>query len=135
MNVPYRVMEANIPIIKEGNDVTEVFSDVSHMNENLPSGLLSIGSLVAVPKPAFAYDLEIYGSDFKSMKAHIIKHLLRLKANTSEITSFVVFVDEEFPCDLVDTVMLELGIRRNHWRTEVAKRIMFETMIGPKSRY
>ena len=135
MNVPYRVMQANIPIMKEGNDVTEVFSDVSHSNENLPSGLLSIGSLVAVPKPALAYDLEIYGSDYRSMKAHIIKHLLRLKANTSEITSFVVLVDDQYQCDLVDTVMLELGVRSKHWHSQIAKRIMFESIIRPTSRY
>ena len=134
-SVPYRVMEANIPAIREQKDITAIYSDVNFNYLNIPSGVLSIGSLYPVPKPAYAYNIELYGSDFDSIRSHIVKHLERLKEKTSGLTSIFVFVDKDFPFDGVDEILLDFGMQRKPWREQLTKRLMFEKVLEPTSQY
>ena len=136
-NVPYRVMEANIPAIREQKDITVIYSDVNFDYLGIPKGVLSIGSLYPVPKPAYAYNIELYGSAFDSIRSHIIRHLLRLKEKTLDLTSISVFVDEDFQFDVIDKILSDLGMQRRPWREQihVTKRLMFEKVLEPTSKY
>ena len=131
-SVPYRAMESNIPVIREQKDATVIFSDLC--NSNPLSGMLSTGTLFHVKSPAFAYNIELYGSDTGSVRSHIARHMLRLTDKVSELTGVFVFVDETFPFDVVDKVFLDYGINRTLLRP-FTKRMMFEKKLEPVSRY
>ena len=134
-SVPYRVIEANIPAIREGKDITAIYSDVNFDYLNTPKGVLSIGSLMPVPNPAYAYDIELYGSDYDSIRSHIVRHLLRLKSKTSDLTSIFVFVDEDFQFGVIDNIMSDFGMQRIPWCEQIAKRMMYEKILERTSSY
>ena len=132
-SVPYRVLESNIPLLKEQGDMTVILSDVN-TNSSSPQGILSIGTIFPVRNPSYAFNIEIYGSDYPSIRAHIVKHLIRLKDIRPKLTSVYVFVDEDFPFAVVDKIFLEFGISRTIFRV-FTKRYMFEKLLQPASRY
>ena len=135
-SVPYKVMESNIPAIREQKDFTVIYSDVKFNFLKDPRGILSIGSLFPIPNAAHAYNIELYGSASQdSIRRHIVKHLLRLREKTSELTSVFVFVDEDFPFDILDNIMLDLGLQKKPWHTQMTKRMMFEKVLVPQSQY
>ena len=131
-SVPYKAMESNIPVLREQKDASVIFSDLC--NSDPSSGMLSIGTLFHVKNPAFAYNIELYGSDTGSARSHIARHMLRLTDKVSELTGVFVFVDETFPFDVVDKVFLDYGINRTLLRP-FTKRMMFEKKLEPVSRY
>ena len=135
-SVPYKVMESNIPVIREQKDLTVIYSDVRFNFLKVPRGMLSFGTSFPVHNAAHAYNIELYGSDsVENVRHHIVKHLLRLKEKTCEPTSVFVFVDEDFPFDIVDKVMLDLGIQKRLWHKQMTKRMMFEKSLVPQSQY
>ena len=131
--VPHRVMESNIPLFREQGDMTMVFSDVG-IQAGKPQGVLSFGSMYPIQKPPYAYNIEIYGSCYSSIRNHVIKHLRRLKNTMPNMTSVFVFVDEGFPANAVDETFLEFGIKRTLLRG-FTKRHVFERSLQPASRY
>ena len=130
-SAPYRVLESNIPLLKEQGDMTVILSDVN-TDSRSTQGILSIGTIFPVRNPSYAFNIDIYGSDYPSIRAHIVKHLLRLKDIMPELTSIYVYVDEDFPFEVIDKIFLEFGISRTLFRV-FTKRYVYEKLLQPGS--
>ena len=109
--VPYRMIDANIPFMIQPEKYTAIYSDLK-VHGGGCSGLLSFGLVFPIRRPQFNYVLNIFGSDTSTLRTHIVKHLLRLKDRTKEVTALVVFVPKSFDLHEVDKVFEDFGISR-----------------------
>ena len=112
--------------------MTVILSDVN-TDSRSTQGILSIGTIFPVRNPSYAFNIDIYGSDYPSIRAHIVKHLLRLKDIMPKLTSIYVNVDEDFPFEVIDKIFLEFGISRTLFRV-FTKRYVYEKLLQPASR-
>ena len=118
--VPYKMIESNVQSMMEPRKYTTVFSDLRETNGSC-SGLLSFGIVFPIPKPHYKYILDIFGTDSASLKAHINRHLMRLKEKTTGVTSLYVLVPEEIDIDHVDLILEEHGIVRPTYKSDNPK--------------
>ena len=109
--VPYKMIDANIPFMMQPRQYMEVYSNI-RISGDTCSGLLSFGLLFPIARPQYKYMLDIFGTDYESLKRHIVKHLLRLKRDTTGVTAMLIYVSNEFNVKKLDDVMTEFGISR-----------------------
>ena len=133
--VPYKLIEANIQSMVQPREFTVVYSDIKEEADKC-SGLLSFGLVFPTPQPQYKYVLDMFGSDTKSLRIHIVKHLLRLREKTDGVTAMLVFVPEELDIRLVDTVFEEYGITRHPHKSAnprlKSKQLYAFEGIGPR---
>ena len=65
--------------------------------------------MFAVHKSLYAYNIELYGSDYNSVEYHIVRRSLGLKVKPTDVASVFVFVDEGFPVEAVENVFTSFG--------------------------
>ena len=119
--VPYKMIKANIPLMMQPRQYMEAYSDIDQTGD-LCSGLLSFGLVYPIAKPQYKYMLDIFGTDYKSLRLHIVKHLVRLKEKTTGVTAMLVYVSEDFPLDKLDGIFADFGISR-HPHTSIDKTL------------
>ena len=118
--VPYKMIESNVQSMMQPRKYTTVFSDIRETNGSC-FGLLSFGIVFPIPKPQYKYILDIFGTDNASLKAHINRHLVRLKEKTTGVTSLYVLVPEEIDIVHVDSILEEHGIVRPTYKSDNPK--------------
>ena len=106
--VPFRLIDTNIQFMRGPMKFTKVFSDIRTTSDGY-EGLLSFGILYEVQVVPYRYEINMFGSDLRSFKAHVVKHLERLKDTAHGSSHVVVALDERFPPDMVKSVFKDLG--------------------------
>ena len=123
--VPYKLIDANIPFMMQPRKYMEVYSDIKQTGDTC-SGLLSFGLLYPIARPQYKYMLDLFGTDYESLRRHIVKHLLRLKRDTTGVTAMLIYVSNEFNVKKLDDVMTEFGISRQpHESQELQSRQVY----------
>ena len=123
--VPYQMIDANIPFIMQPRQYMEVYSDIRIDGDNC-SGLLSFGLVFPIARPQYKYMLDIFGTDYDSLRRHIVKHLLRLNEKTTGITAMLIYVSDQFDIQKIDDVMNGFGISRHpHKSRELMSRQVY----------
>ena len=110
--VPYKMIDANIPLMMQPRKYMEVYSDIK-TTEDSCSGILSFGLVYPISRPQYKYMLDIFGNDYSSLRIHIVKYLLRLKEKTTGVTAMLVYVSETFPLENIDNIFKDFGIFRH----------------------
>ena len=123
--VPYKMIDANIPYIMQPKQYMEVYSDIKQSGDTC-SGLLSFGLLFPIARPQYKYIVDIFGTDYASLRLHIVKHLMRLKSNTTGVTAMLIYVSEKFNIQKLDGILIEFGISRHpHESKELPSRQVY----------
>ena len=110
--VPYKLIDANIPLMMQPRQYMEVYSDIKQTGD-MCSGLLSFGIVYPISSPQYKYMLDIFGTDYESLRLHIVKHLLRLRERTTGVTAMLVYVPESFQLEKLDRIFKEFGVVRH----------------------
>ena len=123
--VPYKMMDANIPYIMQPKQYMEVYSDIKQSGDTC-SGLLSFGLLFPIARPHYKYMVDLFGTDYDSLRLHVVKHLIRLKRNTTGVTAMLIYVSDKFNIQSLDDIMAEFGISRHpHESKELPSRQVY----------
>ena len=110
--VPYKLFGSSIALMKEmSGDHTKAFSDV-RIEKGVTRGLLSFGTLFRAQKVEYVYGIEFYGTDAKSIRRHIMRHLFELHQNAYGSICLMLFVQEYFPQKVADDICTENGMKR-----------------------
>ena len=132
--VPYKMIDANISFMMQPRQYMEVYSDVNQ-SEDTYSGLLSFGLLFPIARPQYKYMVDLFGTDYQSLRSHIVKHLMRLKRETTGVTALLIYVSDEFDVKKLDDLMSEFGITRHpHESKELPSRQVY-AFEGVKEAY
>ena len=116
-SVPFKLINSNVQFILKDEHTTS-FSDI----HNTTDGLLSFGTLYRVQSYSYQYTINIYGNDLKSLRRHLMRHLMELKTKASGSICILMPVRKDFPCETVDSIFSELGFeRQNKLGSEQAK--------------
>ena len=112
-SVPYRLMESNIPLIFSNKKFMNmcIRTDVGTRGDNY-KGLLSIGTGYPVPRPSFAYNIELYGEDNDSLEKHIMYHLKSMSSLKVETISLYVCFDEKLSQQRISEIFSKYNIPR-----------------------
>ena len=112
-SVPYRLMESNIPLIFSNKKFMDmrIRTDVGTRGDNY-KGLLSIGTGYPVPRPSFAYNIELYGEDNDSLEKHILYHLKSMSSLKVETISLYVCFDEKLCQQRISEIFSKYDIPR-----------------------
>ena len=135
--VPFKLMQANVPLMFEQRAIQTIFSNVTCITETLDEykGLLSIGTIQRVKEPAYIYNIEIYGNDVTSLAKHLHKHLDVIKNRASDVACVFLFVLETVSEDIVDDIFFQYDIARKVWIDKsnntpcLTKRLVFEKRL------
>ena len=112
--VPLKMISSNIRFMKGPEGYTSVFSDIRMENDKC-AGLLSFGTVFPIPRPPFHCNLDIFGSDTKTLKQHILRHLMVMQGKVKGEVAILVMVQEDFDMDKLDGVFEDFGIKRKIW--------------------
>lgn len=131
--LPFKLMDENIPIMTSQESIIQFFSNLK-LDKNICSGLLSIGTMYAVPNPSYLYNIEIYGSDMTSLHLHILRHLLRMKSKEGGKVILYIYTNNTSMSHAVNDILLECGILgksndKGSFPAEV-KRSLYEKVLG-----
>ena len=112
-SIPYRLMQSNIPIIFSNNKIIDMcmYTDVSYCTDSY-KGLLSIGTSYPVPRPSFAYNIELYGEDSDSIEKHVVCHLNKMTDIKAEKISVYVCFGEKLCQQRVEEIFSKYNIPR-----------------------
>ena len=112
-SIPYRLMQSNIPIIFSNNKIIDMcmYTDVSYCTDRY-KGLLSVGTSYPVPRPSFAYNIELYGEDNDSLEKHIVCHLKKMADIKAEKISVYVCFGEKLSQQRIEGIFSKYNIPR-----------------------
>ena len=112
--VPLKMIDSNIPFMNGPEGYTNRFSDIRVENGKC-RGLLSFGTTFKIQRPPVHCNLDIFGTDTQSLKEHIIRHLTLIRPKFQGVVGMLVYVQEDFDLQKLDTVFEELGVKRTVW--------------------
>ena len=112
--VPLRTIESNITHIRGPEEFTAIFSDIRTENDKC-SGLLSFGTVFKVQKHPYHINLDIFGSDTRTLMEHIVRHLLVLKSKVKGEVAVLAMVQEDYDMEKLDSVFNSFGVERKIW--------------------
>ena len=112
--VPYRLLPSNIPFMRGPNHTTNMFSDI-HMDARSYNGILSTGTFYPVQSPSYLCNLEIYGLNFRSLREHLVRHIMVLQKHTKGVTHLLLFGHQGFPVEDVVNFFSEHGVSKYAW--------------------
>ena len=112
--VPLRTIESNITYMRGPEDFTAIFSDIRIENDKC-SGLLSFGTVFKVQKHPYHMNLDIFGSDTRTLTEHIVRHLLVLKSKVKGEVAVLAMVQEDYDMEKLDSVFNSFGVERKIW--------------------
>ncbi|KAL3854453.1 hypothetical protein ACJMK2_013721 [Sinanodonta woodiana] len=105
--VPYRLLSSNLALLDKKNTVC--VSDVK-VDDEIVSGLLSIGTFYKASRPGYAYCLDLYGTDMSSVRDHLLSHLGCIAKMLDDIVYVLVFVDNRCEKEKLSYVSAEFGL-------------------------
>ncbi|KAL3854434.1 hypothetical protein ACJMK2_013704 [Sinanodonta woodiana] len=105
--VPYRLLSSNLALLDKKNTVC--VSDVK-VDDEIVSGLLSIGTYYKASRPGYVYCLDLYGTDMSSVRDHLLSHLGCIAKMLDDIVYVLVFVDNRCEKEKLSYVSAELGL-------------------------
>ena len=105
---PFRIMAENAQQIASKRAYI-LHSSISP--DTVSTTLLTIADYFRC-KVGLAYTLNIYGSDIRLLKDHLIGHIKRCIQVTKGIVHFEIHVHPSFPVDALDNCLQGLGIKR-----------------------
>ena len=112
--VPLRTIETNITYMRGPEEFTAIFSDIRTENDKC-CGLLSFGTVFKVQKHPYHMNLDIFGSDTRTLMEHIVRHLLVLKSKVKGEAAVLAMVQEDYDMEKLDSVFKSFGVERKIW--------------------
>ena len=122
--VPLEMIDSNITYMIGTKPYTAVFSDI-RVEGGVCSGLLSFGTLLQDKESNFHFNLDIFGTDTNTLKHHIVKHLLEMRAKVKGIVRIMAMIEEEFNLQYLASVFGDFGVQRAVWYSSVYPHLKY----------
>lgn len=135
--VPYRLLYANIPLIRWSGKRTKIYSDISVLDDGHVIGLLTFSTVIPVQRPPYVCNLNIYGTDTSSLRNHVTSHISHIRSATDGVTSLLVLVEPEFNMQELEQTFKEIGLQKSEWHDSerpdkvYSLQYLFEKEIQP----
>ena len=124
--VPYKLLSSNIPYFSHTGAVTRIVTNaLSDIGEC--KGLMSISTLFKCRNQKFACILDIYGTDSKCIKDHLLVHFRHVHATTDNETSLSIFTAPTIDTNYVMQIVKEIGVAESKINPDLFSD--FETQI------
>lgn len=112
--VPLKMTDSNIPFMNGPKGYTTCVSDI-RVKDGKCSGLLSFGTTFTIQRPPVHCNLDIFGTDTRTLKEHIIRHLTVIRSKFEGVIGVLVLVQEDFDLQKLDSVFQKFGVKRTIW--------------------
>ena len=128
--VPFKLLKSNIPFMRGPNETTNMFSDVQTDHTNTYKGIVSTATFYPCPNPQNLCNLEIYGTNFQSLREHLVRHIMILQKQTKGVTHLLLFGHQGFPVEDAVKFFSEHGVSQYAWcDSEHPKRMYSEQIL------
>lgn len=113
--VPYKLMPSNLPHMRRPHDKKRIMSDVTVDADGSVRGLLSMSSTFQCVDPPYFTDLDINGTDLKSLKQHLLFHFEIIRKIAKGVVSLLVFIEPDLDREEFNKSLAGQGLEESVW--------------------
>ena len=96
------------------HETTNMFSDIK-TDSNSFKGLFSSSTFYPTLNPQFLCNIETYGTDFQSLREHLMRHIIILQKHTTGDTHLLLFGHQGLPVEDTVKFFSDHGVSRYKW--------------------